>query len=381
MANDPETPRQGNWSALDGKPIWSPPPGPNEPGYSQDLRRDIGDAINPTELASTFNAVDFVVGAVCGLIAIPICDASWQAIVVEPGAMMRGVAGLCVGLPLGLLGLSFHWWKDKRPTFRDWIVKQAANWWIVPLLLAFGYVVGPEMYRRAITRVAVQADTSTEEVSKATEAIRSKLDAANRQLQEEREKAKPLIPPSGVITGLQLTNEVKDLRSQVDELTRQRDAALAGAKAPAPVPSGGPIVWNSPEGQQLFVVGADASGYIVSGALFWGESTEPVSITEAYAISGMTGHKQDLKANVPNKGYFPVDKVDIPPGAPVHLDLAWNPPIPLKDFLNQWGKFHVVVKYNGVKFERDYDEALVRQKLQQQAPDMFGPQITPRDDK
>ncbi len=237
------------------------------------------------------------------------------------------------------------------------------------------------MYRRAITRVAVQADTSTEEVSKATEAIRSKLDAANRQLQEEREKAKPLIPPSGVITGLQLTNEVKDLRSQVDELTRQRDAALAGAKAPAPVPSGGPIVWNSPEGQQLFVVGADASGYIVSGALFWGESTEPVSITEAYAISGMTGHKQDLKANVPNKGYFPVDKVDIPPGAPVHLDLAWNPPIPLKDFLNQWGKFHVVVKYNGVKFERDYDEALVRQKLQQQAPDMFGPQMTPRDDK
>ena len=230
-------------------------------------------------------------------------------------------------------------------------------------------------------QISTASPPISEDVAKATASIQAELDAKNRQLQEERERAKLLIPPSGVITGLQLTNEVKDLRSQVDQLTRQRDAALAGAKPPAPVPSGGPIVWNSPEERQLFVVGADASGYIVSGALFWGESTEPVSITEAYAVSGMTGHKQELKANVPNRGYFPVDKVDIPPGAPVHLDLTWNPPIPLKDFLTQWGQFHVVVKYNGVKYERDYDEALVRQKLQQQAPDMFGPQMTPRDEK
>ena len=255
---------------------------------------------------------------------------------------------------------------------------------IVPaaVLAAFAYVVGPEMYRRATVPIDIQTNSASE-ITKATAAIQSKLDATNRQLRDEREKAKPLIPPGGVVSGLQAQNELKELRSQVDELKRERDAALANSKAVAPTAPAnvGPIKWDAPEQQQLFLVSYGASGFEVNGALFWGESTEAVSITEAYAISGLTGHRQEIKANVANRGYFPVDKVDIPPGAPVHLDLLWNPPIPLKDFLGQWGKFHIVIKYNGVKFEREYDETLVRQKLQQQAPDMFGPQMTPRDDK
>jgi hypothetical protein len=244
-----------------------------------------------------------------------------------------------------------------------------ARYWLAIILVGFLYAASPEIYRRATTPIAVTGAIGSMPIGEVTPA--EQIKQATKAIAAERDEA--------------IKSAARAAKERDDALLalQRKEEALTTQPSPVKSPTAqkGPIVWNSPGGQQLFVVVADASGYMVSGALFWGESTEPVSITEAYAISGMTGHKQDLKANVPNKGYFPVDKVDIPPGAPVHLDIDWNPPIPLKDFLNQWGKFHVVVKYNGIKFERDYDEALVRQKLQQQAPDMFGPQMTPRDDK
>jgi hypothetical protein len=246
-----------------------------------------------------------------------------------------------------------------RDASQGWMRRYALPLLPLVLVLAVVYLLGPEIYRRSTKPVAVSGAIGEMPIG-------------------TTEPKKPLLP-EGTISGLQAANELKELRSQVDELKRERDAALA-TKHPAG-PNSGPIIWNSPEAEQLFVVGMDVSGYQVSGALFWGKSTESISITEAYAVSGLTGHKQELKANVAQKGYFPVNKVDIPPGAPVHLDLVWNPAIPLKDFISQWGKFRVVIVYNGVRYERDYDEALVRQKLQQQAPDMFGPQMTPRDDK
>ncbi|WP_315764390.1 hypothetical protein [Bradyrhizobium sp. SZCCHNR2009] len=194
-------------------------------------------------------------------------------------------------------------------------------------------------------------------------------------------------PISQVIEDKDTQRTINDLSIQVREMSRdlakanrERDEALSKSASAAP-PSGGPIIWNSPEAQQLFVVSWAAEGFVVNGALFWGTSTESVSITEAYVTSGLTGHKLQLQANVANKGYFPVDKVDIPPGAPVHLDAVWNPPIPIKDFMNEWGKFRAVIVYNGTRYERDYDLDLVRKKLQEHAPSMFGPQMTPREDK
>jgi hypothetical protein len=46
------------------------------------------------------------------------------------------------------------------------------------------------------------------------------------------------------------------------------------------------------------------------------------------------------------------------------------------------GTTRVTVVYNnGVPYERDFDEAYVRQKLRQQVPNAFGPRVTPKEDK
>jgi hypothetical protein len=255
-----------------------------------------------------------------------------------------------------------------------------ARYWLVIILVGFLYAASPEMYQRATAPAGPTAD----EIVTATAPIKAKLDAANRQLQEEREKAKPLLSPEGVVSGRQVVNELKDLHAQLDDLKRQNEALRQaaqqqGVSSPPPPPAqSGPIIWNT-DGQ-LFVVGGDAV-HSVHGALFRGISTTLVTIKEAYAISGLTGRRQELKANIPNRGYYDADKVDIPPQAAVQLDLVWNPPIPLKDFVDQWGKFHITIAYNGITYEREFDETYVRQKIREQSPDAFGPRVTPRDDK
>ena len=104
---------------------------------------------------------------------------------------------------------------------------------------------------------------------------------------------------------------------------------------------------------------------------------------EAYAVSGFTGRRQNLMANVQSRGaYYPVDKVDIPADAPVQLDLIFKPALSVREFLDQWGKFKVMITYSdGNFYEREYNESYVLQKLQQMVPTAFGPRMTPRDDK
>jgi hypothetical protein len=120
---------------------------------------------------------------------------------------------------------------------------------------------------------------------------------------------------------------------------------------------------------------------LIHGVLVQGSSLAAVTIKEAYAISGLTGHKQDLMANVPYRGYYPVDKVDIPPQAPVQLELLWKPPLSIRDFFDQWGKFTVTIIYDGVTYTHEFDESYVRKKIQQEIPGAFGPRVTPRDSK
>jgi regulator of replication initiation timing len=87
---------------------------------------------------------DVVVGVVCGLIAVPLCEASWHAIVVE-SEIARGIAGLAFGIPIGVFGFTFHWWKGKLQRVAD----AAVYWWPIAIVLAFGYVAGPVIYQRA----------------------------------------------------------------------------------------------------------------------------------------------------------------------------------------------------------------------------------------
>lgn len=92
---------------------------------------------------------EVLVIAVCELIAVPLCDASWHAIVGEH-EVIRGIIGLAIGIPIGVAGISFHWWKDRLPTASGWLLRESNRWWPAVLLLALVYLIGPSVYRRAI---------------------------------------------------------------------------------------------------------------------------------------------------------------------------------------------------------------------------------------
>jgi hypothetical protein len=149
------------------------------------------------------------------------------------------------------------------------------------------------------------------------------------------------------------------------------------SRPPSPNPSQNPVLWD--RGSQFFVVTGGGPDAQINSILLKGTSTRSVSIKEAYAISGLTGHKQELMANVPYKGYYPVDQVDIPPQAPVWLELLFKPPLLVRDFIEQWGQLRVTIIYSdGATEELNFDENYVHEKLQQMIPGAFGPHVTPR---
>ncbi|SHK94448.1 hypothetical protein SAMN05444321_1232 [Bradyrhizobium lablabi] len=178
------------------------------------------------------------------------------------------------------------------------------------------------------------------------------------------------------------------LQSQVDATTKELEATkrqLSDAQRLAvPSPFGptltekGAINW-SPD-FQLVITGGGPTAQINS-VLFQGTSTASVEMKEAYALSGMTGHKQELMENIQYKGYYHVDKVDIPAQAPVWLELIFNPTVSPREFLDQWGKFRIVVTYNGTTFDKSYDEEYISRVLRATNPGYFGPKPTPKDDK
>lgn len=82
----------------------------------------------PCQLANgdalwTSSTEEFIVAAVCGLIAYPLCEAGWHEIVAG-GDITRGIVGLLFGVPIGLIGLSYHWWKGKIG-----LIGKAAIYW------------------------------------------------------------------------------------------------------------------------------------------------------------------------------------------------------------------------------------------------------------
>jgi hypothetical protein len=96
---------------------------------------------------TSFSKEDVIVLGILELFAIPLCQASWHAIVTDQ-QYIRGIIGLLVGLPTGIAGFTFHWWKDKA--LRRSTRQQIIRWWPIAILLAFGYVAGPNIYERAM---------------------------------------------------------------------------------------------------------------------------------------------------------------------------------------------------------------------------------------
>lgn len=143
-----------------------------------------------------------------------------------------------------------------------------------------------------------------------------------------------------------------------------------------PPPSNeGPITWQQPF--QLMPVGT-TTGTEIQGVYFQGISNAQIQMREAYIVSDLTGHREELKANVQYKGEFPVDQVDIPPDASVDLIYILKPSVSARDFLDQWGKFRFVAIYNGVTYEKSYDENFMRGLIQNRIPGVIGPRMTPK---
>lgn len=94
-------------------------------------------------------------------------------------------------------------------------------------------------------------------------------------------------------------------------------AVTSLAQQLAAAPNQRPIAWNLDS--QFLVASGGGPDARINSVLLQGTSAASVSIKEAYAVSGLTGHKQELMANVQDQGYYPVNKVDIPAGAPVWL--------------------------------------------------------------
>jgi len=142
-------------------------------------------------------------------------------------------------------------------------------------------------------------------------------------------------------TRAQLDKAVEEGKAQaIVTATAQLRSELGGLKRDLENPSSpdtslqkGPIAWNL--GSQFLVASSNGASDLINGIFLQGTSTASIGFKEAYAVSGLTGHRQELMANVPYKGYYPVGKVDIPPHAPVQLDMVWNPPFLVRDFMGR----------------------------------------------
>ena len=191
--------------------------------------------------------------------------------------------------------------------------------------------------------------------------------AAALQIQQTIGKSQPPQPSATTAT------------STPDTLSQSTSPPVTLPQHPQETANQVPVAWNL-DSQFLVVTGGGPEARINS-VLLQGTSTALVTMKEAYAVSGLTGHKQELFANVQYQGYYPVDKVDIPPEARVWLELIFKPPLSITEFINQWEKFSVTVVYHdATNYHHEFDANYIRQKLQQMIPDAFGPRVTPRPD-
>lgn len=252
--------------------------------------------------------------------------------------------------------------------------------WVVAVFIAVQlnvlqeFIASQQRRRRLLTWVLIVAGTLALGWGIARLATESREPNVNHaevqnQLQAERDARTAL------------DQQLAASRRELQEAQAQRDAARAQppqAAAPdkAPAANQGPIDWNL-NGQFIVGNGNEANAKIHS-VLLQGRSRDSTTFKEAYAISGLTGRRQELMANA--NGYHPVSKVDVPAQALVQLDLVFNQGLSIGDFMEIWGKFRITIIHNdGTVFQHDFDESYVRQKVQQQFPSAFGPRVTPRE--
>jgi hypothetical protein len=183
---------------------------------------------------------------------------------------------------------------------------------------------------------------------------------------------------------------VANLNPQLAEANQQRDVARREVdvlrqkiqNAPPPTPPAPedqiPVNWQ-PDFQLNWYAGPK-----IAWVRFLGVSTALARIREAYVISTLTGHKEPLDLANPTNftERWKVDQVEpIPSGAAVVLIYEPKPPPSLPDFMSQWGAFEFHVVYNDKEYVKTYSQDYINSKMTREMPGMFGPRVTPRNDK
>jgi hypothetical protein len=210
----------------------------------------------------------------------------------------------------------------------------------------------------------------------------TRLDQANDQLNAERDARSALDQQlARMRSELQATSTQRDAYQVEIQRLKQKASNSSAAPPPQPPTPSGPVNWSF--GGQLIVASGGGQSAVVNGLIFQGRSEVPLHFKDAYLISGLTGHKVELKANVQQHGtYYPVTAVDVPAGASVQLDYIFDPALSVRDFFDQWGKFRFIIVYDdGTSFEHEFQEDQVRAKAQLMIPNAFGPRVTPREQK
>jgi hypothetical protein len=122
---------------------------------------------------------DIVLSVIGLFIAGPFCGAGAEALIHKEYS--TAVVGFIIGLPLGIGAVAFPFLNRRRGLLRGFV-----NWhgrWALPVasLIAFAYVVGPDVYRRATYVAAVPPSTSPSlvataqcpEIAQLTDTLRS----------------------------------------------------------------------------------------------------------------------------------------------------------------------------------------------------------------
>jgi hypothetical protein len=290
---------------------------------------------------SQFNNIVVVITS--ELLALPFCFSGTEGFMSND--WWKAAKGFGIGLPIGIAGLTFPLWGKylKRPT-QDWIQRGARKWWPVALLAAFLFMTVPDMYDRIASKhpqVVIHDPPSAEDIAKATAAVRSELDSTKRDLA--------------------ITKEQLDAASQA---THTSDTGSPGS-----------INWNT---DFMLVVTGGGPNAQINAIIFRGVSQSLVQMKSAYIVSELTGHKQQLLANIPyGGGAVPLDQIEsIPAGAIIDLIIEWKPGLSIKDFQDLWGKIFFKAVYNDATYEKHFDEQSIRQKIYREIQGAGGPRVT-----
>jgi hypothetical protein len=136
-----------------------------------------------------FTLADGVVFVVCELIAVPLCHAGFDAIVNDEH-LLRGIAAVAVGLPIGIVGAGYHWWKDRL----QWLGNAAIYWWPIAVILAFVYLAGPSIYKRSRPEVPPTVTPSGYTQAQLDKAVTDATTPLRRRISELEGAAR--LPPS-----------------------------------------------------------------------------------------------------------------------------------------------------------------------------------------